>query len=153
MLVSLLLISVFACVSASSRTTCTSIFTRTSTSCTTAFSACTSTLILTSHSFTFHCLCNHRIAQQSHCSDNRQSFPCGFFKKLPSVLSFIVFAVFHCCFAKVITHYGSSGLIKSLRRKNTPTSLRVNGLRVNRIYVSVKTIDLYNKALSSSLFR
>lgn len=55
--------------------------------------------IVASSSFFFHCLCNHRIANQSHGTENREGFSCGFLEEFSSVLGFFL-VVFHICFAR-----------------------------------------------------
>ena len=56
------------------------------------------------HYFVFNGICNHRISQQRHSTDNRQCFFGRFLEELSSVLSFVVFVVFHRLFCQVIIH-------------------------------------------------
>lgn len=61
------------------------------------------TITITTHGFTFHSFSNHRAAQQSHSSDNRQSLFCSFLEEFSSALGFFL-VVFHCSFCQVIFH-------------------------------------------------
>lgn len=66
--------------------------------------------------------------------------------------SFLLFSI--VCFAKVITHYGSSGIIitvcKIISRKNIHNLFHISFLTVQIIYIFVKTI--YTKGFSLNSF-